>query len=102
MEEKYDNKTITLAEIAKAMSHPARVHILEYLSKMKECSFTEIYFELPIAKATVSQHLKELKLHGLITSYSDGLKVIYQINQKKLDEVKELFGSFFDSVEKKG
>ena len=54
------------ARFAKAMGHPARIVILEFLAKQTECYFGDIHEELPIAKATVSQHLKELKEAGLI------------------------------------
>ena len=55
-----------LARFAKAMGHPARITILQFLASMDSCYFGDIHNELPIAKATVSQHLKELKDAGLI------------------------------------
>ena len=55
-----------LARFAKAIGHPARVAILEFLARQSVCYFGDIHEELPIAKATVSQHLKELKDAGLI------------------------------------
>ena len=68
MEEKKDY-TVTqeqLARFAKALGHPARIAIMHFLAKQKTCYFGDIHEELPIAKATVSQHLKELKDAGLI------------------------------------
>ena len=53
-----------IARFAKAMGHPARMAILDFLSKQDSCFFGDIHDELPIAKATVSQHLKELKEAG--------------------------------------
>ena len=55
-----------LARFAKALGHPARIAIMHFLAKQKTCYFGDIHEELPIAKATVSQHLKELKNAGLI------------------------------------
>ena len=98
MQNEYDKETLRLAELAKALSHPARVHILNYLAQQKECTFTEVYFELPITKATVSQHLKELKSCGLINSRSEQLKVKYSINQENMEIVKNLFGEFFEKI----
>ena len=60
------NDLVQLARYAKAMSHPTRLSILLFLSKQNSCFFGDIHEELPIAKATVSQHLKELKDAGLI------------------------------------
>ena len=53
-----------IARFAKALGHPTRIAILNFLAKQESCYFGEIYDELPIAKATVSQHLKELKDAG--------------------------------------
>ena len=62
----YCIKTETLARFAKALGHPARIAIMQFLAKQEQCYFGEINEELPIAKATVSQHLTELKNAGLI------------------------------------
>ncbi|MGL4907788.1 MAG: ArsR/SmtB family transcription factor, partial [Bacteroidales bacterium] len=53
-----------LARFAKALAHPARITIMEFLASQTCCYFGDIHDELPIAKATVSQHLKELKEAG--------------------------------------
>ena len=58
---KYTLEQEQIARFAKAMGHPARMAILEFLAKQDCCFFGDIHEELPIAKATVSQHLKELK-----------------------------------------
>lgn len=60
-EKKYCEETEKLARIAKALAHPARIAIVQFLAKQDSCYFGDIHEELPIAKATVSQHLKELK-----------------------------------------
>ena len=57
----YSVKQEQVARFAKAMGHPARIAILQFLAKQTQCYFGDIHEELPIAKATVSQHLKELK-----------------------------------------
>ena len=62
----YCIKTETLARFAKALGHPARIAIMKFLAKQKTCYFGDIHEELPIAQATVIQHLKELKDAGLI------------------------------------
>ncbi len=59
---KYTSEQEQMARFAKAMGHPARMAVLEFLAKQDSCFFGDIHEELPIAKATVSQHLKELKI----------------------------------------
>lgn len=65
-EKSYTEGQEQLARFAKAMGHPARIAILHFLAKQKCCFFGDIHEVLPISKATVSQHLKELKEAGLI------------------------------------
>ena len=91
-----------VARFAKAMGHPARIAILEFLAKQTQCYFGDIHEELPIAKATVSQHLKELKEAGLIQGEVETPKVKYCINRENWRLACELFGGLFcQCVEKK-
>ena len=85
-----------LARFAKAMGHPARIAILQFLAKQDTCYFGDIHEELPIAKATVSQHLKELKEAGLIHGEIETPKVKYCINRDNWQYAKSLFGEFFN------
>lgn len=87
-----------LSEIAKALTHPARIAILKELSKRQECLCGEIVDLIPLAQATVSQHLKELKSLGLIAGEIEGPKSCYCINWKKLDEVSTSLKEFFDHL----
>lgn len=84
-----------LAMISKAMGHPTRLAILKFLASQDSCIFGDIHEMLPIAKATVSQHLKELKKVGLIQGEVNSPKVHYCINQKKWQEAQKLFTTFF-------
>ena len=90
-----------LARFAKAMGHPTRIAILHFLAKRKQCYFGAIHEELPIAKATVSQHLKELKEAGLIQGEIEAPKVKYCINRLNWALAKSLFGSFFSDLAEK-
>lgn len=78
----YTLKQEHLAQYAKALSNPARIAIMQFLAKRTECYFGNIEDELPIAKATVSQHLTALKEAGLIQGIIEGSKVKYCINQQ--------------------
>lgn len=83
-----------LARFAKAMGHPARIAILQFLAAQDTCYFGDIHEELPIAKATVSQHLKELKEAGLIQGEVEAPKVRYCINRDNWALARELFDGF--------
>lgn len=93
--QKYTDKQIRIARYAKALSHPARVAIIDFLARQETCFFGEIHEKLPIAKATASQHLSELKNAGLIQGEIIPPKVKYCINQENWKEAKALFGEFF-------
>ena len=85
-----------IALIAKAIGHPARIAILQYLLKKNACVCGDIVDEIGLAQATVSQHLKELKQAGLIKGDIDGRSVCYCIDNTKWDLVKNLLFEFFD------
>jgi DNA-binding transcriptional ArsR family regulator len=89
---------VRIAELAKALAHPARVAILNVLAERNECICGEIVEELPLAQATVSQHLKELKDAGLITSAIDGPRTCYCLNPAALQELQSLFAQFSGSL----
>lgn len=95
--EKDKNYTVRqeqLARFAKALGHPARIAIMQFLAKQDSCYFGGIHEELPIAKATVSQHLKELKNAGLIQGEIETPKVKYCINRTNWELAQKLFGEF--------
>lgn len=84
-----------IARFVKAMGHPTRMAILTFLAKQDSCFFGDIHEELPIAKATVSQHLKELKEAGLIQGEVEAPKVKYCINKDNWQIAKRMFADFF-------
>ena len=93
---KYCIKTETLAGFAKALGHPARIAIMKFLAKQDTCYFGDIHEELPIAKATVSQHLSALKDAGLIQGEIETPKVKYCINRENWAYAQQLFSEFFN------
>ncbi len=96
--DKFTTAQNEMAVYAKALGHPARIAILEYLVKANSCVCGDIVDELPLSQSTVSQHLKELKNAGLIEGTIEGPSVCYCINNKTWSMVKEKFVVFFDSV----
>ncbi|PQA93218.1 transcriptional regulator [Chryseobacterium shigense] len=87
-----------IAVICKALGHPARVAIIEYLLKVDTCICGDIVNELPLAQATVSQHLKELKNAGLIKGNIEGTAICYCIDKDTFGILKEYFSNIVLSV----
>jgi predicted transcriptional regulator len=87
-----------IANMAKAIGHPARIAILQYLVKKNECVCGDLVDELGLAQATTSQHLKELKNAGIIQGNVEGVSVCYCINPKVWKQYKALFNSFFKDI----
>lgn len=87
-----------VAELAKAFAHPARVAILQMLAQKKACVCGDLVDELPLAQATVSQHLKELKRIGIIRGDIDPPRVCYCINEPVWNEARQTFGDLLDSL----
>ena len=88
------DKQKRLARYAKALGHPVRVYVIELLSRQSCCYSGDLSDELPIAKSTLSQHLKELKDSGLIQGEIESPRIKYCINKENWKEAQELVRSF--------
>lgn len=93
---KYSEQQKQVARIAKALSNPARIAILEFLAQQNTCFFGAIHEVLPISKATVSQHLKELREAGLIQGEIEAPKVKYCIQKENWALAQKMFKEFFE------
>ena len=82
--------TETFALICKALGHPARVRIVEYLKKADRCICGEIVEILPLAQSTVSQHLKILKEAGLVCGEVEGPRTCYCLDKTVLKQFKAM------------
>lgn len=96
----FDTKQNRIADFAKALGHPARIAILQFLANQNTCMCGDIVEELPLSQATVSQHLAELKRVGLIKGEIDGPKVCYCVDKKVWNEAKDLLSQFMFDVKK--
>ena len=95
MEKKgFNEEQQKIARYAKAMGHPIRIYVLELLSKQACCYSGDLSEELPVAKSTLSQHLKELKEAGLIQGEIEAPRIKYCINKKNWEEAQILFKQF--------
>ena len=88
-----------LAQMLKALGHPARIAIIQQLIKTKACICGDLVDELGLAQATISQHLKELKTIGLIKGTIEGRSVCYCIDDKVWKQYKKELDSLFLSFE---
>ncbi|RLD67870.1 MAG: transcriptional regulator [Bacteroidetes bacterium] len=97
--ELFEDELISNASFFKALAHPARLQILQFLAETKSCITGDISDDLPLGRTTVNQHLKELKKIGLIESHTEGVKTKYCLNPKKVDELKKALSQFLESLD---
>nr|WP_314492185.1 metalloregulator ArsR/SmtB family transcription factor [uncultured Chryseobacterium sp.] len=98
--EHFTDKQNQIATIAKALGHPARIAIIEYLMNVNECICGDIVNELPLAQPTVSQHLKELKNAGIIKGNISGNAICYCIDEKTIEILNTYFSAIVQTVTK--
>ncbi len=92
----YLEETEQLARFAKALGHPTRIKILNYLENQSCCFTGDLIEVIPLAQSTISQHLKELKDAGLIKGEVNPPKIKYCINQENWEKAQDLFHQFFN------
>jgi ArsR family transcriptional regulator len=89
------------ALLLKALAHPARIAIVEYLLKVQSCICGDIVNELPLAQATISQHLKELKNAGIIKGSVEGTAICYCLDENVTDYLSNYFSSISTEIKNK-
>lgn len=99
--EHFTEKQNSIATIVKALGHPARIAIIEYLLKVNSCICGDIVNELPLAQATISQHLKELKNAGIIKGSIEGNSICYCLDEKTIDKLQSYFQKISITIQKK-
>lgn len=99
--EGFTKSQVELAAFAKALAHPARIAILQFLAKQKSCVCGDIVDELPLSQSTVSQHLKELKNVGLIKGNVEGPSICYCINEKNWNKIRHALTDLFEDFDPK-
>ena len=90
-----------LADLAKVLSNPARISILNYIGDCEGCLCKGISEKIQLSQPTTSQHLQVIKDAGLLTSKFEGKSQYYRINKERLTELKTLFQEFFETTEAK-
>ena len=99
--ERFTEEQNKLSVLAKALGHPARIAIVEYLVKVDTCICGDIVDVLPLAQPTVSQHLKELKNAGLIKGNIEGTAICYCIDDKGFEKIRSFFDHVARAIEQK-
>ncbi|HEY1053770.1 helix-turn-helix transcriptional regulator [Emticicia sp. TH156] len=99
--ENFSTEQNELAIIIKALGHPARIAIVDYLLKVDACICGDIVNELPLAQPTVSQHLKELKNAGIIKGNIEGNAICYCIDENTINKLKGYFDTMVSTLDKK-
>jgi DNA-binding transcriptional ArsR family regulator len=94
----FETELSSASVLFKALAHPARIAILQYLAETKVCMTGDICDELPLSRTTVNQHLKELKDAGLIQGTVDGVKVNYCLDPKNICALGKVFRKFYDLI----
>lgn len=94
----FTEKQNELAKFAKVLGHPARIAILEYITKQNSCICNDLVQEIGLAQATISQHLRELKNIGIIQGTIEGTSVCYCINSEKWNEMQQKLAALFTNI----
>ena len=97
--ELFDEMLQQKANLFKALSHPARLQILQFLATTQNCISGDISDEVPLSRTTVNQHLKELKDAGLIKGHIEGVKMKYCLDAQKVNEMKNLLTSYLEEIQ---
>lgn len=96
--EKFDEQYQDLARLAKVLSHPARLMILQHLANVKACISGDISNEIPLSRTTVSQHLQVLREAGFIEGQIDGVKINYCLNSEAVNSFKSLIENYLNKI----
>jgi len=94
----YSNEIKNMAAIAKVFAHPARVKILQFISRQENCICNDIVDEIGLSQSTISQHLQVINKAGLLKGNYKGKGLCYCLNLGKFQEFQLLFNTFFNTT----
>jgi Predicted transcriptional regulators len=94
----HSTEQIEIAEIAKVMAHPARVAILQYISRQENCICNDIVDEVGLSQPTISQHLQVIRKAGLLKGNFEGRNFCYCLDVERFQEFQRIFTSFFNTT----
>lgn len=91
----FDAQQNQIANFTKMLGHPARVAIIQYISKHNDCNCNALVNAIGLAQPTISQHLAEIRKTGLLQQTVKGKNLFYTINEAKLNECRRVVNDFF-------
>ena len=94
----FDDGLRKRANLFKALSHPARIQILQYLALTRTCLTGDISDMFPLKRTTVNQHMKELKDAGLIVGHEKGAKTVYCLDCSRVEEMQYILEGFLNEI----
>ena len=94
----FSDRQNELALAAKVLAHPARIAILEYISRQESCICNDLVDIIGLAQPTISQHLNEIKKIGLLKGTFEGKNLCYCIDQERWEELQNSFNTFFTNI----
>jgi len=94
----YNENINEMAAIAKVFAHPARISILQYISKQSSCSCNDIVDEIGLSQPTISQHLKVINAAGLLKGNYEGKSICYCLNVERFQEFQTQLNTFFNTT----
>jgi ArsR family transcriptional regulator len=94
----FSEELVERANLFKALAHPARLQILEFLVQSKTCITGDISEHFPLCRTTVNQHLKELKDAGLICGHVEGAKIVYCLDIEKVNEMEKILAGLLNDI----
>ncbi len=94
----FSDRQNELALAAKVLAHPARIAILEYISRQESCICNDLVDIIGLAQPTISQHLNEIKKIGLLKGTFEGKNLCYCINQERWEDLQNSFNTFFTNI----
>ena len=94
----HSSQQIEIAALAKVLSHPARVAILQYISKQESCICGDIVKEIGLSQPTISQHLQVIRQAGLLKGTFEGKSICYCLDVDRFKELQHLFNQFFNTT----
>jgi ArsR family transcriptional regulator len=94
----FDKSLQKRALLFRALAHPARLQILQYLARTRNCLCGDISDMFPLKRTTVNQHMKQLKDAGLIIGHDKGAKTVYCLDCSKVEEMKNILEGFLNEI----
>lgn len=98
--EQFTKEQNEISTLLKALAHPARIAIIEYLLSVDTCICKDIVEEINLAQPTVSQHLRELKNAGIIQGEIEGKSICYCVNPETLKKLEHFVSQVFQKIHK--